>query len=68
MVDFLLEMGGWLLLKPILWGVLLPISWIVSTPVILVLALLQKGTYRQNVRAGYRKVFEFWEAMLTEIG
>jgi len=47
---------------------LLPISWIISTPVILALALLQQGTYGQNVRAGYRKVFEFWEAMLTEIG
>ena len=68
MVELLLESGGWFLLRPIVWGLLLPISWIVSTPVILVLALLQEGTYGRNVRAGYRKVFEFWEAMLMEIG
>jgi hypothetical protein len=65
MSEVLLEIVGNGLGRALLWVILLPISWLLATPVILLIACLQAGPYRQNVRNGYRRVFEFWDGAVT---
>ncbi|MEZ5327038.1 MAG: hypothetical protein R3F19_18465 [Verrucomicrobiales bacterium] len=50
-----------ILFRVALYIFLLPVSLVVMTPIILVGAFFSKeGSYRENLKNGYRSVYEFW--------
>jgi hypothetical protein len=59
-MEFLVACCFEIIARLVVWVVLLPLALIVTTPFILIVAMLQRGPYRENVRAAYRDVFRGW--------
>lgn len=45
----------------IFWIVILPILMIFATPVILLTSIFKKGSYTENIKSSYRKLFKYWK-------
>ena len=52
---FVIELLGWI----ILWAVLYPVITVLAAPIILVMALFQRGTYRGNLTNQYRQLWQW---------
>lgn len=49
------------LIQFIFWIVILPILMVFGTPVILLTCIFKKGSYAENVKMDYKKLFEYWK-------
>jgi hypothetical protein len=67
-MGFVFELLAEFLLGPIVGLlvrlILLPLYWIVSTPVILVVSLVRRGRYRDNVKRMFESVHRFWQSSI----
>lgn len=45
----------------IFWIIILPILMIFATPVILLTGIFKKGSYTENTKTSYKKLFKYWK-------
>lgn len=56
-IDILVQFIFWF----IFWIIVLPILMIFGTPVILLTSIFKKGSYMENIKSAYQKLFKYWK-------